>query len=120
MNRQLFSPEDQALLEKLEYKPHSKPSFSAMRGYLEWSDEREPIGISADGAMRYRDLLMARAVLFHGRQGTGLQSRQYYQEIWKLAVESALKWPGFQRTTLSKEEAEYLAQSNAELLTSPY
>lgn len=112
---ELFSERDRSLIEASSYDPSMKPSYNPLSSVLIWADE-QPRGISPAAYDVLDALLLARAFLYHGYElPSALLDPEYFRSIWNKAVASKLKWPGFNRLSLSEEDrAYYLAELNRE------
>lgn len=74
------------------------------------------VGLSNDGWELLGDLWSIRGFIHKGlspeRWG---RNPTYYQRVWQAARESALRWPGFRRLTLSASEQRVLVDGIQEL-----
>jgi hypothetical protein len=111
----LFSERDRSLIEASNYDPGLKPNYNPLSSLLFWNDEA-PRGISPKAYDVLEALWLARAILYYGYElPSDLLDPQYFRSVWDKAVASGLKWPGFNRLTLSEEDRQYyLAELNRE------
>jgi hypothetical protein len=113
-NTSLFKPEDLNQIEALTYKPSLAPKYNAMRMYLQWDDEL-PANITPDAYLTLCDLWIARAVIHHGLKLHESLDAEHYKSVWSKALKQSLRWPGFERLTLSSEDQNYFEKSQAQL-----
>jgi hypothetical protein len=104
---ELFSERDRSLIEASNYDPSLKPNYNPLNSLLFWDDE-EPRDISLAGHDVLFALWFARAFLYHGYEiRSALLNPEYFRSVWDKAVASKLKWPGFNRLSLSEEDRQY-------------
>jgi hypothetical protein len=103
----LFSERDRSLIEASKYDPTLKPNYNALSSFLIWEDE-QPRDISPAAYDVLDALWLARAFLYHGYElPSDLLDPEYFRSVWDKAVASKLKWPGFNRLSLSEEDRQY-------------
>lgn len=113
-SKNLFSERDREILESLIYNPDLEPSYEGLKSCLIWADE-QPRGLSSEGYETVCNLWIARAHLYHGLELPEPLEPQFYIDIWNKAVADEIKWPGFNRLSLSdKDKAYYLEKLNSE------
>lgn len=120
-----FSDEDRELIEALSYNKKLKPGFEIIKSSLIWRDEVPALGygiperaLSSDGCDKLYDLCIARTVNYHWpsinfRPNWWIhdeEGRNLYKLAWEVAIESGVKWPGFEkkRLHLSWADKRYL------------
>jgi hypothetical protein len=104
----LFEGNDLRLIESLKFDPELEPSYESIKGCLIWRDER-PDGLSNAGYEALGDLWAARSFLHQGLDFSEHPlNPDYYRRVWERALAQGLKWPGFNRITLSEKDKDYL------------
>lgn len=110
-----LSEEDRVVIESLELDLSLKPTFDLIKSCLIWEDER-PYGISSDGYELICDLWIIRS-FFHlnlPKEKWGLDPDYFYNR-WNEIKELNLKWPGFERFTLTEADEAFLESKIMEL-----
>jgi hypothetical protein len=103
-----FSGRDLQLIEALQYDPDLTPGFESIKSCLVWRDEC-PDGLTPDGYEKLSDLLVARSFIHQGRPFTSWKlAPELFGNVWSEANAANFRWPGFNRTTLSAADQEYL------------
>jgi hypothetical protein len=78
-----------------------------MPSCLVWDDERAA-GLSAPGYESLCDLLIARSFVHRGLDLSAHElDPHYFRDLWQRALSQGLRWPGFQRLSLSEEDKAY-------------
>lgn len=99
---------DRLLVENALFDEHAEPAFNEVTGCLVWPDEI-PEGISADGYDTLRSLLAARGLVHRGIPIEDWQGgRTDLADEWNAALRSRLRWNGFQRIALTKDQRSML------------
>ena len=102
-----FNDRDRALVEALQYDPAAEPSFELLKGCLIWVDERAD-GLTSDGYERLCDLWIARSFLHRCEPFSSHPlDPEYFGRVWEEALNDKIRWPGFQRLTLSAADKAY-------------
>jgi hypothetical protein len=110
-----FSDRDRALVEALTFDPQAKPSFELLKGCLVWADERAN-NLTSEGYDRLCDLWIARSLIHRGEPLDSLSiGGDRFKNAWEQALAEDIRWPGFQRLTLSPEDRAYYKQSLKEI-----
>jgi hypothetical protein len=112
-----FSQLDRPCVTRLVYDPTCEPSYDIMKACLVWPDER-PDRISNDGYELVGDLWIFRGFLHRGvpRHEWGLNP-DYFETVWKNALDDVPCWPGFRRIELSSLERLFLEGQIREIAT---
>lgn len=109
-----LSPADRALVEALVFDTAADVSYNAITACLVWSDEVPP-GLSRDGYDTVRDLLAARGFIHRGIPvedwDRGFTDRV---DRWNAALAEGLRWPGFRRLALTREQRALLERHLAD------
>ncbi|HEY9718435.1 MAG TPA: hypothetical protein V6C69_13260 [Trichormus sp.] len=104
---ELFSERDRSLIEASNYDPSLKPNYNPLSSLLFWDDE-QPHDLSPPAYHVLNALWLARAFLYYGYElPSDLLHPEYFRSVWDKAVASKLKWPGFNRLSLSEEDRQY-------------
>jgi len=108
-----FSNEDKKIFENLKYDKSLKPRFDWIKNCLFWKDE-EAYRLSDDGNRKLAGLWIARFFIYHSglsEEKWWINNKDFYKGAWSAAIDSGLKWPGFEKSRLylSKSDKEYLA-----------
>lgn len=106
-----FSANDLEQIEQLVFEPNLKPNFDAIKFCLMWQDEK-PARISIEGYEKLCDLWIARSFIYHRklpRERWGLDP-DYFWTVWQTALNENIKWPGFRRINLLREDENFLNQ----------
>jgi len=113
----LFSGNDLRHVEALVYDATLEPSYDYMRNCLVWADERAG-NLTPAAYESLCDLWIARAFLHHGLDFADFDlEADYFRDIWDRAVRQGLRWPGFERLTLSDKDRAYFEHEMKEALT---
>jgi hypothetical protein len=103
-----LSPADRALVEALVFDAAAEVSYNAITACLVWSDEVPP-GLSSAGYEAVRDLLAARGFIHRGIPvedwDRGWTDRA---DLWSAALAEGLRWPGFRRLALTRDQRAIL------------
>lgn len=103
-----LSPADRALVEALVFDADAEVSYHAIAACLVWADE-VPAGLTPGGYETIRDLLVARGFIHRGLViedwDRGATERA---NLWNAALEEQLRWPGFRRLALTREQRAML------------
>jgi hypothetical protein len=109
-----LSPADRALVEALRFDAAADVAYNAITACLVWADE-VPRGLTPDGHETIRDLLGARGFIHRGipiedwdRGSTDRADR------WNAALAEGLRWPGFQRLALTRDQRALLERHLAD------
>lgn len=105
----MLSAIDRTLVEGTLFDRHATPAFNEVTGCLAWPDEL-PDGLSTQGYDIVRDLLAARGLIHRGIPIDDWELEGYTDRIdrWNAALRSGLRWNGFQRIALTREQRELL------------
>jgi hypothetical protein len=99
---------DRLLVENALFDEHAAPAFNEITGCLVWPDEI-PDGLSPAGHQTVRNLLAARGLVHRGVAiedwPGGLTD---LADEWNAALRSRLRWNGFQRIALTKDQRAML------------
>jgi hypothetical protein len=109
-----FSDRDRAIIEALTYDPTSEPSYESIRSALVWPDER-PDNLTSEGYQSLCDLWICRALIHRGDPtfSTSLDPA-IFQRRWAAALADNIRWPGFERLTLSAKDRAYYEKAMRE------
>jgi hypothetical protein len=113
----LFSDRDVRLIEALEHQPELEPAFDDIKACLVWDDER-PSDLTPNGYETLCDLWIIRSYIHRGvpPEEWGVDPTSgYFQGVWQRAQTQRIRWPGFQRMTLSQNDREYFERCLREL-----
>jgi hypothetical protein len=95
---------DRQLVESAFFDDAAEPAFNEITGCLVWPDEI-PDGLSRDGFETVRNLLAARGLIHRGIVIEDWQPG--FTELadeWNAALRSRLRWNGFLRIALTREQ----------------
>lgn len=99
---------DRLLVEQAFFDADADPAFNEIAGCLVWPDEI-PDGLSPDGYDAVRNLLAARGLVHRGvpiEDWPGGATE--LADEWNAALRTRLRWNGFQRIALTKEQRAML------------
>lgn len=103
-----LSPADRTLVEGLVFDAAANVSYNAITACLVWADE-VPAGLTPVGYEAVRDLLAARGFIHRGIPiedwDRGWTDRA---DLWNAALGECLRWPGFQRLALTRDQRSLL------------
>ncbi|MBZ5610178.1 MAG: hypothetical protein LAP38_18100 [Acidobacteriia bacterium] len=99
-----FSDRDRAIVEALVFDAAEEPGYEALKGCLVWRDE-QPNNITNEGWDKLCDLWIARSYLHRGEP-----MKDQFRSAWEQAQREGIRWPGFQRVTLSANDKAYYKQ----------
>jgi hypothetical protein len=104
----MLSPSDRALVEALPFDAAAEVAYNAITACLVWADE-VPKGLSREGYDIVRDLLAARGFIHRGVPiedwDRGVSDRA---DRWNAALDAGLRWPGFRRLALTRDQRALL------------
>lgn len=128
-----FTEQEVKAIEMLKFDPSLTPIFDPLRDCLIWKDEDPYLADESPlvlGGPSYEkmlatlateklsfshekiiDLWIARSFIHQGLPKSkwyAIEPTDYFVNTWEAAVAQRVKWPGFQRLTLSLEDREYL------------
>lgn len=95
---------DRLLVEHQLFIEDATPAFNEVTGCLVWPDEI-PEGLSREGFETVRNLLAARGLIHRGIVVEDWQAG--FTELadeWNAALRTRLRWNGFQRIALTREQ----------------
>ena len=95
---------DRLLVENAIFDEHAEPAFNEITGSLVWPDEI-PDGLSREGYDTVRNLLAARGLIHRGIAIEDWEAG--FTELadeWNAALRTRLRWNGFQRIALTREQ----------------
>jgi len=99
-----FNDNDLELIEELKFNSELLPSYDVMKNCLVWDDER-PDGLTPDGYEKLCDLWIARSFIHRDIPfSTWELDPEYFEQVWKDAMNAEFKWPGFNRLKLTEKE----------------
>ncbi|MFO0696978.1 MAG: hypothetical protein U0230_25620 [Polyangiales bacterium] len=106
---------DRRAIESLVLDPEAEPSFEFLKSCLVWPDEISA-DISPPGYDFLADLLVYRGFVHRRKSIDELRELAGpYKRAWAHALETGLRWPGFQRLELSPRDRAYLERCLAEV-----
>jgi len=109
-----LSPADRALVEALVFDDAADVAYNAITACLVWADE-VPRGLTPDGYETVRDLLGARGFIHRGVPiedwDRGSTDRV---DLWNAALAGGLRWPGFRRIALTRDQRALLERHLAD------
>lgn len=110
----LLVPADRDRLEAITFDPAATVAFNEVTGCLAWSDEI-PDGLSPAGREIVRDLLAARGLIHRGVPAEEWdRGSTVRMDLWNAALASGLRWNGFRRIVLTREQRALLERHLAD------
>ena len=104
----MLSAADRALVEALVHDPAADVAYNTIAACLVWSDE-VPKGLTSAGYEIVGDLLAARGLIHRGIPIDDWDGGRIHRiELWNAALAQGLRWPGFGRLALTREQRALL------------